>query len=382
MPMKTTLLNNFTLRHHRSLFGPAWRYELAQTSRPRYAFPVAGGGDPWLTNLLSYLTLNARGAISAAQEKFPAIADAITLQSNADLTAKLKLMVLADMNLEVMHQLLDVPVATLQAWEAIFFDIRDLREATGWLAACVVERERKTGNTALAARMKLAISGGAVAVCAMLQNDVEIPLDEADRLFQRKLKLDLKLTEVLDLPIDSEQARLRFVEIYTEMHAETKRLELAGRKLDERCLHAREKYELAKLQAELALEREQRRTAQWRHAAEERQQRQAKRDRRQSQVQDLCKHQEHAERMALDARIAASPLAQLTWGPVAATSPCIPAAESSPLQSQKFEPVESSSGSPIEPCQVCLPETTENFADVAAQHVVCTYDQEQLACVE
>jgi hypothetical protein len=159
------------------------------------------------------------------------------------------------MALGEVQQRLGVEIAVVEAWEQIFFDVRDLRSATSWFAAHVIEPERAAGNLELVSELKLALGGGPVAARAILDCKGTLPLDEADRLFQQKLKLSMKFDQAVEMPLTTNQDSLKFLRLYMQLELETKRLELASQKLHQRCDAQRDRHELAKMRIELAAQR-------------------------------------------------------------------------------------------------------------------------------
>ena len=69
-------------------------------------------------------------------------------------------MVLVDIAAEEMGDRLAIPRAAIEFWEALNFDVRDLRHAVGWISVEVIRREQKAGRTQLAARLKLVLMAG------------------------------------------------------------------------------------------------------------------------------------------------------------------------------------------------------------------------------
>ena len=73
------------------------------------------------------------------------------------------IMTMADMAAEEMVNRLTIPRSAIELWEALNFDVRDLRRAVAWIAAEVIRPEQNAGRTQLAARLKLALMAGPVA---------------------------------------------------------------------------------------------------------------------------------------------------------------------------------------------------------------------------
>ena len=128
-------------------------------------------------------------------------------------------------------------------------------------------------------------------------------VDEADRLFQRDLKLAAKFEEAADLPLRSERETVAVLNLKTEQM----RLGLAKAELAEKCAKVRERHELkvlrVKLQAKLAADRQ---------AAGGRRRGAAAAAARQAE-RELARERTRADQVARAARAAQSPLAQLQW---------------------------------------------------------------------
>ncbi len=243
---------------HRGLLGPAWRMKLAQSifRRPPQRQP-GGHADRWFDDLCGYLALASDGdaGLLRARAKYPTIFQACELQEQPASVSPLKIMVVSDMALGEVQQRLGVEIAVVEAWEQIFYDVRDLRSASSWFAAHVIEPERAAGNLELVSELKLALGGGPVAARAILDCNETLPLDEADRLFQQKLKLSMKFDQAVEMPLTTNQDSLKFLRLYMQVELETKRLELASHKLQQRCDAQRDRHELAKMRIELAAKR-------------------------------------------------------------------------------------------------------------------------------
>ena len=295
-------------RSQRGYLGPAWRYELALWLPPRVAPRVAQSYDAHVRDLRTYLTLKGEGDLARAEQRVPAIAAADELNQNSDLTATIKFMVVGDLPCDEIAQRTGVPVAVLETWERCFFDVRDLREATSWLSVHVIRKERRCGDPVLAGRLQLAACMGPVAVRAVLAAEEGLPIDEADRLFQQKLRLQVKMDEAIAMPLTSDKELVKFFSRATWMQVELKRIELGTKKLEHKCAQARDRHELSKLRLELAHERLAVRTAEHEGRAGHHHRRDVARA-----VVDPLREPTSAA-VPLAARVAMSPLSQLKWG--------------------------------------------------------------------
>ena len=266
------------VRVQRGMHGPAWRVITATPSATRPGTPTELH-DETLRSYIKYrriLGVDARGT-KRASAAYPAIAAAERLNEDQDKTALLKLMILADMSDDEMRDRSAIDVITFRTWEALYFDVRGQRQSTSWLASQVINHERKMGDPRLASKMTLAIMAGPVAVRAMLDTAEGIQLDEVDRLFQRKITLSEKLDVAVEMPIVTEENRLRLMRLYVDLMTAEKRIALAERRLSQRSAKSLQRHELAKLRLEQAAQGAAGDQKESRRKAEERERRSAAR---------------------------------------------------------------------------------------------------------
>lgn len=268
--MNTRMREQFS-RMQRSLRGPAWRSMSAQELANQSRRTSARMYDPLTIDMAKFYALRAEGADGnrRAAQKYPDLAEAISLQADGAKTDVMKLLILVDARPTAIAKRVGVEPAVVDAWERLFFDVRDLRSAVGWMSGQVIDAECQGGNTALAARMKLALTAGTDGVNAILALDEGVPVDEAERLFQRKLELHLKFDEAVNMPIHTERSRRRFVKLYVDLRCSEQRLELAEKKLAARCAAARDHFELAKMRLKSIQERAKTKAKELRKRAEQ-----------------------------------------------------------------------------------------------------------------
>lgn len=304
-------------RQQRSIRGPEWRSKAAQELSNPHDRGTVRMWDPLTIELAKFYALGADGAngIAQAEEKFPNIAAALMLDGDGEKTNVMKLMVLAELPREDIAKKVGVDPAVVEVWEQLYFDARGMRVATSWLSEQVIESERRAGNSELAARMKLALTAGVDGVNAILALDEGAPVDEAERLFQRKLALSLKFDDATSMAIDSDQNRMKFTKLYVDLQLSEKRLELAEKKLAARCAAARDRFELRKMRMESSQEQAALKENARQSKAERRRQAQTIRKAETAQLQEMQKYALLAEQQATACRIAESPLTQLAWGP-------------------------------------------------------------------
>ncbi len=307
------------VRLRRAKAGPAWRSMLAEELSRQSSMRLRDLGDALLQGFIRYLRLQQRdGGGKQAAARYPSLAAAEKLNGDRKQIAALKLMTVGDLPREEMHRRSGVDVEVLRAWEQLFYDVRNQRKATYWLTRHVIDGETKAGDPELAAQLRLAICAGPVAVRGMLDMQQGICLDEADRLFQRSLKLQVKFDQVVNLPVDTCKNQLFFAKTHLALRAEEQRLALAERKLAQRCSEARDRFELGKLRLEQAAEFQAlRESARLRKAVR----RAAAKAERLRTAQELGRRQAEAARATMQRRILESPLGRLRWGTPATVRP-------------------------------------------------------------
>jgi hypothetical protein len=232
----------------------------------------------------------------AAAAAHPAIAAAERLQADDDLCDSLKIMVVGSLLADEICARLALEPAELAAWEQLFFDVRPMYDSPPWIAAHVINPERRRGRSQLAAKLKLA-ANGPDAARAVLNGSARLPLDDAGRLFDQRLRLHAKFDEAIESPLDP----MSFLKLYVRLEIQRERIEQEKFKLAERSKQADRRYELELLRVEHAQQREQQR-------------REARAAR---QCSALGARSGAADRRALAERIARCPLSQLVWAPPA-----------------------------------------------------------------
>lgn len=240
---------------HRGTLGPAWRKKLAdQASQDGHHRHPAARADRCLRDLCKFQELIGEDGVGLphAQARFPLIVQALEVQDRPATVDALKIMIVGDLTHQEIAERLGLDRAVIETWEAIHFDVRDLRDATTWLAIHVIEPARAEGNFQLASHLRLALGGGPAAVRAIFSCQATLPLEEADRLYQRQIKLALKFEQALEIPLTTEENNLKFLKMYLHHQHETERLNIASRKLEQRCDAQRDRHELAKLRLEAA----------------------------------------------------------------------------------------------------------------------------------
>ena len=225
----------------------------------------------------------------------------------------LKIAVLGGLDGREISQRLGLEQEVIEAWEKIYFDVRGMREAVGWIHLQVIQPERNVGREDLAARLKLVAAVGPLGARAVLDLGSRAPLDEGQRLFDRRLKLHLKFDAAVEMSIESNREKMFFLRTYADMRHQENHLRCQEQRLQRRCQEALDRLELRKIRLELAHKRAERReAARDRREQERRLIREAKAKLAQNDAARR-KSIQVAEALAAAARATAGPLAQLTW---------------------------------------------------------------------
>lgn len=122
---------------------PSWRWARAtwlQDQQQPASLPL---DDAWVRRALAFLTRHNVGQTKSAFRRTghdPAIADALSLSREIppDRRCELEARLLADQPIEVIAQKCSLPVKVVEAYEALWFNIRPFLHAKDWIAAKVI----------------------------------------------------------------------------------------------------------------------------------------------------------------------------------------------------------------------------------------------------
>jgi hypothetical protein len=134
----------------------------------------------------------------------------------------------------------DLPVADTA--EALFFDIRDKRTATSWMACNVFNPVQEDGDIELAVKMRVAFFGGAVLARTIIDARENLPLDDAERLADQQVLLYAKLQAALEYRLTDENC-LTYIKMFLDYELARKELDFAREKFQHECEVSRRQYE-------------------------------------------------------------------------------------------------------------------------------------------
>lgn len=225
------------VRCQRNWLGADWRMQSAEAIASRAKRRRGRQEEPLVLELAEYSALKKQGPRGAAviESRFARFWQAEQLHGDAAKTRNLMLMTLADIPHPEMARRSGLDVGLLQTWEALFFDARGQRESISWLSRQIIGKTLARGDSELAGQMRLAIALGRVGVELILDVGQNVPLDDADRLLQRRLKVQLAFERLADMPLVSDAQVLSLANLRTRLMLSEKRIELARENLEARC---------------------------------------------------------------------------------------------------------------------------------------------------
>ena len=302
-------------RNQRDRHGPAWCWDFAEECLHQRAGQSLQQFGQGFRDVHHYRTLCDHSEVGKRQAVilYPAIAAAEELNADAVKTSHLKVAVLGELDPKEVCQQFNIEEAVFQAWEKTFFDVRGCRSATHWVSIHVIQPELAAGRDELVARLRMVSAVGTLAAKAILQADTRLPICEAQKLFERQLKLHLKFDAAVEMTPGTNKNHLFFIRQHALLKLEERRLEFAREKLQKKCEEILDRHKLSMIQAEITLERERNRAA----AIAQRAEGIALAKRGDEDIRKMLvarrREQELVEQAARAERIAASPLSRLRW---------------------------------------------------------------------
>ena len=295
-----------------SLRGPAWRSQLADRMAEGRAVSLMPQVDDYVRQACDVYRSRGQGDLDGTSID-PDMRAAIEVHEDFGREDQLKILALGDVPTSTMAERTGLTTGAIEAWEALYFDVRPSRGATSWISGKVIQHELDQGNEALAAKLKLAYCGGPSGALAILDAESRVPLSAGERLFERQVALQVKFEQAAAVPLRTDREKARFLTTYARLQLDRERLRLAEVKLASRCTRALQKHELARLRLQNAAEREQRQFQEKQQKAQRRMDAQRLQAQQQAELREFHQALQLAEQNAAVRRGAASPLAALTW---------------------------------------------------------------------
>jgi hypothetical protein len=311
--------------------GPTWRWGWAKelAKRPAYEGRAARAqADGHVRAAEGYLRQRYGQKelpvddVAPAESSLAPVAQAVALNEDEVVLGDLKVLVLGGCPANEIAARYGLPEDVVTTWELLFFDIRPVAKATDWLLLNVIKPLQQQGECHLAAKLKFA-TAGPVSARAIVDALERVSLRQGQSLFDQKIALMVKFQEAVEkVPIDSERAKLRFIQLHAQLMDREQRLRLAERRLEQRSQEALQKQQAAVVQQEQARRR--------RHEQQERTAQRAIQKELSAAMAHMTKkrRREEARQAALE-RSKTSPLAAWRWD-MAAPPPAACAAWTAP----------------------------------------------------
>lgn len=214
--------------------GPAWRLEMAAALPADRTNTLVLGAEKAIQDVHHFLLLcQGDAGQTHAKAAYPVIAAAYEFHRDKAKSTLAKIMVLGGCETREIAGRLELDEQILATWERLFFDVRQGLEAVGWIYAHVIMPEQD--NSLLTSQMKAAVAGGPDIARAIVNLESHRAVSVGQKLFERKLKLDLKLTAAVELPLSTNREKMFFIRLNTRLMAQEERLKLAREKLAMQC---------------------------------------------------------------------------------------------------------------------------------------------------
>jgi len=286
------------------------------------AASLADGADDAVRQATGYIQLLTGGEeeCGEADKTFPTVAAGRALWDNPESRRQLIILTLGNHPRDYISKRLGVGIDIVEIAERLFFDIRDSREATGWVNAHVMMPESRSGSAKCTVQYRAAYWGGPLIASSILDVEERVPLDEVQRIADQEMLLQLKLRQALEFPLDDARSNLQFMKMYFDCEHREKKLDMAKDRFRHQCEQDIRKHEIADARLAAAAAREEARiAASQQRAARVSQQAEEMKKYFDAMVQ-LRQERRAAEDRLAAARAVASPLARLAWSTHASSS--------------------------------------------------------------
>lgn len=226
------------MRHN--ALGADWRWRSAS------AFVASGKArmpvefDAATRQAAEYLRGKAQG-----ERKLPSLAAAEAFWSHPEQRASAQILILGNLPPAEICDVLQMEQSGLEVLETLFFDVRPMLTATHWIVTRVIFAEADAGRDDVAARLRVAYFGGRYAALALVNADLRLPIEPAQRLAASSALLHAKYVQAIEMPLTPEQS-LEFIKLTAEILHNDRRLQLEREKLAFRMQRWTERHELAK----------------------------------------------------------------------------------------------------------------------------------------
>ena len=234
------------LRASRGRYGPDWRACLASNDQ------IPASEDRWLPALHRHLHAKTGDTVCMPQAdaERALIAAAEALRDHQDL----QLMLIGGLEPEEVARRINSSPAVVEAFEALFFDVRGTERANDWRSRFVISPAQSAGDVEFAARLRVAAMTGPVGTRVLLDVDHEYGQDVAEALVAKQLKLTQRMEMAMMAPVSTPVQSAKFVLATHKIVLAEKKLQFDIQKFKERCAERLQRHELTKLRLELAVQ--------------------------------------------------------------------------------------------------------------------------------
>jgi hypothetical protein len=217
----------------RVMRGQDWRRRVAEELSAGDSSGCRGLADAATRNLAEFLTMSKSADPSmraVAAKRFPKISQATALLADDTRAGHAKILALGGCRQSEIAARLGVSEDTIEYFEELFFDVRQMKSHTGWVFCNVIRRESEAGTYDLGAKLRLAYSGGPEVAKRILDAQIHVPVNDADRILGMEMLLHAKLRAALDMPLSNEEKAV-FIEMSLDYEKHKATLNLEKEKL-------------------------------------------------------------------------------------------------------------------------------------------------------
>lgn len=237
-----------------------WRMQFATRPPSRYDRELARRtGDKLLQRAMSFV-YGTREGQPGLDEQFPEIAAADGLNDDAAFRPRLQVLVLGRVSFTVIGERLQLPAAVVAAWAGLFFDVVTRLDSPGWIHQRIIFPTEQRDPDFAAMLRQAYILGEPAAIALDDIGQAVVPVQKSDRLFQRRVKLNINLDRASTLAAFTPSTALRFVQKSFNYMAEIDRIDLERQRLQEKCRETHRRHLLIAGQRQRELEEARRET--------------------------------------------------------------------------------------------------------------------------
>ena len=248
--------DDFT-KMQQSRFGVDWRWRVAGLIARDPSRWEASCADQIVQDAAEYIQLreNEKGKPKPADKKFACTAMAEQLSTDRTSADTLRILVLGDCPQSEIARRQRTSTEAIEAFEKLFFDVRRMRGAPSWVNHRVIYSASRSGKSELAVKFRAAFWGGPEVARALVDVLPPVDLDSADRIFSDEDRLRQKLRVALEMPLETERHRAKFIKASLMYEIQSAQQVLKKESFRQRCREANQKHQLAQKRHELAAER-------------------------------------------------------------------------------------------------------------------------------